>query len=159
VSSGSWAGQGAAAFATTRAVAGRLIAAGTAGLRPHGQVALDHRAVVAEVQRQVLPYDVNYLRHGDRLRSALDSLDHAWAAAREGLGGTGEDVFRAREAAAMLAHGRWMFHAALARTESRGMHKRRDRPGLDPAQQHRLLTGGLDGLWTRPERGTLGRAA
>ena len=28
----------------------------------------------------------------------------------------------------MLAHGRWMYHAALQRTESRGMHKRVDRP-------------------------------
>lgn len=158
-SSGSWAGQGAAAFAAARSGTGPLHGAGTAGLRPHGGVALDHRAVVAEVQRQVLPYDVNYLRHGDRLRTALNSLEHAWAAVRQGLGGTGEDVFRAREAAAMLAHGRWMFHAALARTESRGMHKRRDRPGLDPAQQHRLLTGGLDALWSRPEPGTLGRAA
>jgi succinate dehydrogenase/fumarate reductase flavoprotein subunit len=163
-SSGSWAGHGAAAFAISRRTArapgpAGLRPAGTAGRRPHGPIALDYRAVVAEVQRQVLPYDVNYLRHGDRLRPALDSLDHAWAAVRQGLGGTGEDIFRAREAAAMVAHGRWMFHAALARTESRGMHKRRDRPGLDPAQHHRLLTGGLDDVWSKPELTSRGRAA
>ncbi|WP_346160422.1 hypothetical protein [Streptomyces mordarskii] len=67
------------------------------------------------------------------------------------MGASGEELFRAREAAAMVAHGRWMYHAALQRTESRGMHKRADRPAPDPAQHHRLLTGGLDEIWSRPE--------
>ena len=65
--------------------------------------------------------------------------------------GAGEDLFRAREAAAMTAHGRWMFHAALQRTETRGMHKRLDYPEQNPAQQFRLLTGGLEEIWTRSE--------
>ncbi|MGY5011778.1 FAD-dependent oxidoreductase [Streptomyces sp. 900105755] len=151
-SSGSWAGRGAAAFATRRGRPGHgLRAVGTAGLRPTGAVTVDHREVVADVQRQVLPYDRNYLRHADRLGPALRSLHGTWAAVREGLGGRGEDLFRAREAAAMAAHGRWMYHAALQRTESRGMHKRIDRPGQDPAQHYRLLTGGLDEVWSRPE--------
>ena len=68
-----------------------------------------------------------------------------------GLGADGEDVFRAREAAAMVAHGRWMYHAALNRTETRGMHKRLDYPAQNPAQSYRLLTGGLDEIWSRPE--------
>lgn len=51
----------------------------------------------------------------------------------------------------MLAHARWMYHAALERTESRGMHRRFDYTDLDPAQEHRLITGGLDTLWSRPE--------
>ncbi|MFL5999941.1 MAG: hypothetical protein ACJ736_37610 [Streptomyces sp.] len=110
-----------------------------------------HREVVAAVQREVLPYDRNYLRHAERLGPALHSLHGTWSAVREGLGASGEDVFRAREAAAMLAHGRWMYHAALQRTESRGMHKRVDRPTQDPAQHYRLLTGGLDEIWSRPE--------
>jgi succinate dehydrogenase/fumarate reductase flavoprotein subunit len=160
MSSGSWAGRGAAAFAAARRgssgldVPGRgrgLRAAGTAGLRPTGTASLGYREVVAEVQRQVLPYDRNYLRHADRLEPALRSLHGLWSAVREGLGASGEDVFRAREAAAMVAHGRWMYHAALQRTESRGMHKRLDRPAQDPAQHYRLLTGGLDEVWSRPE--------
>ena len=59
----------------------------------------------------------------------------------------------------MTAHGRWMFHAALQRTETRGMHKRLDYPQQDPAQQFRLLTGGLDDIWTRPEGGSRALAA
>jgi succinate dehydrogenase/fumarate reductase flavoprotein subunit len=45
-----------------------------------------------------------------------------------------------------------MYHAALQRTETRGMHKRIDFPGQDAEQRYRLLTGGLDDLWTRPEK-------
>ncbi|MER6573470.1 hypothetical protein ABT288_46875 [Streptomyces sp. NPDC001093] len=81
-----------------------------------------HGEVVAAVQREVLPYDRNYLRHADRLEPALRSLHGTRSAVREGLGASGEELFRAREAAAMAAHGRWMYHAALHRTESRGMH-------------------------------------
>ncbi|MER5855040.1 FAD-binding protein [Streptomyces sp900105245] len=151
-SSGSWAGRGAATFAAGRGRPGRAVRpVGTAGLRPTGAVNVGHREVVTAVQREVLPYDRNYLRHADRLEPALRSLHETWSAVREGLGASGEALFRAREAAAMVAHGRWMYHAALQRTESRGMHKRADRPAQDPAQHHRLLTGGLDEVWSRPE--------
>jgi succinate dehydrogenase/fumarate reductase flavoprotein subunit len=151
-SSGSWAGQGAGRFAIRRGRPGAgLRPVGGAGVRPAGTVSLEHRDVVAEVQRQVLPYDLNYLRHGDRLTPALKSLHDTWSEVRAGLGGNGENLFRAREAAAMVAHGRWMYHAALTRTETRGMHKRLDYPTQNPAQRHRLLTGGLDEIWTRPE--------
>jgi succinate dehydrogenase/fumarate reductase flavoprotein subunit len=159
-SSGSWAGHGAAAFATRRgkrAAVPRPV--GYAGIRPTSNVNLDYRAVVAEVQRQVLPLDLNYLRHGDRLRPALESLHHTWSAVRAGLAGSGEDSLRAREAAAMVAHGRWMYHAALQRTETRGMHKRLDFPALDTSQRYRLLTGGLDEIWSRPESSWVGLAA
>ena len=150
-SSGSWAGRGAAAFARGRRI-GPAHAIGAAGLRPQGPIGLDHRAVTAAVQRQVLPHEHNFFRDGEHLRTALASLHDAWSAVRSGLGASGEDAMRAREAAAMVAHARWMYHAALQRNESRGMYKRLDHPALDPAQQHRLLIGGLDELWTRPER-------
>lgn len=150
--SGAWAGRGAADFARTRGrPPARLDDAGDVGIRPLTRPGLGADDVVEQVQRRVLAYDVNYLRHADRLTPALADLDTLWADARAGLAGTGENLFRAREAAAMLAHGRWMYHAALARTESRGMHRRFDHPELDPAQQHRLITGGLDELWTLPE--------
>ncbi len=151
-SSGSWAGRGAADFAVRRGrPLGILRGIGAAGLRPIDRSRLDHREVAADVQRHVLPHDRNFVRHADHLAPALRSLDDTWSALRAGLGGVGEGVFRAREAAAMVAHGRWMYHAALHRSETRGMHKRTDYPAQDPAQRHRLLTGGLDDVWSRPE--------
>jgi succinate dehydrogenase/fumarate reductase flavoprotein subunit len=154
-SSGSWAGQGAAQFALRRGRPAReLSPAGTAGLRPTGTPAVAYQDVVPEVQRAVLPLDHNYIRHPRTLVPALNTLHQTWSAVRQGLTASGEDLFRAREAAAMTAHGRWMFHAALQRTETRGMHKRLDYPELDPAQQVRLITGGLDEIWTRPEEGS-----
>jgi succinate dehydrogenase/fumarate reductase flavoprotein subunit len=160
-SSGSWAGAGAAAFATGRrgSTHSSVRAAGEAGLRPTGSRGssgsaaggLDHRDVVVAVQREVFPYNLNYFRHGDQLSASLQSLNTTWAAVRGELSAVGEDLLRAREAAAMTAHARWMYHAALRRTETRGMHKRLDHPQSDPAQHYRLLTGGLDELWTRPD--------
>jgi aspartate oxidase len=41
-----------------------------------------------------------------------------------------------------------MYTAALARPETRGMHKRLDHPQADPARRHRLMVGGLDQPWT-----------
>jgi succinate dehydrogenase/fumarate reductase flavoprotein subunit len=151
-SSGSWAGHAAAMYAAQRGRRpDRPQPAGGAGLRPTGTPTLAYQDVVLAVQRTVLPYDHNYVRHASKLVPALGVLHQTWSAVREGLTATGEDLFRAREAAAMTAHGRWMFHAALQRTETRGMHKRLDYPQQDPAQQVRLTSGGLDDIWTRPE--------
>jgi succinate dehydrogenase/fumarate reductase flavoprotein subunit len=57
-----------------------------------------------------------------------------------------------REAAAMVATARWTYGTALVRTESRGMHKHEDYPDQDPKQQYRLLSGGLDHVWVKPDR-------
>lgn len=150
--SGAWAGRGAADFALGRGQPlTRLNNVGHVGIRPHAKEDLSADEVVGEVQRRALAYDINYLRHADRLTPALDELDALWRRTRAGLAERGEGLFRAREAAAMLAHSRWMYHAALQRTESRGMHRRFDHPDQDPGQQHRLITGGLDEVWTRPE--------
>ncbi|MBB2989739.1 succinate dehydrogenase/fumarate reductase flavoprotein subunit [Mycolicibacterium iranicum] len=136
--SGAWAGRGAAQFA--RARGGPPTHTSDAG--GAGAVSVE---ALPEIQRLCTAYDINYLRHAERLKPALAELDALWGAARGGSG------LRAREATAMLAHGRWMYHAALHRQESRGMHQRADFPAGDSAQQHRLVTGGLDELWTVPE--------
>ncbi|MFI1948149.1 FAD-binding protein [Streptomyces virginiae] len=156
ISSGSWAGRGAAGYARTlgsaRTASRPVTGAGGAGLRPTGSAAgaPEHREAVALVQREVLPYDKNYLRRGEVLAASLRTLDTAWSQLRAGLYGEGADLVRARQAAAMTAHARWMYAAALARSESRGMAKRLDHPDQDPAQHHRILVGGLDRVWTRP---------
>lgn len=161
MSSGTWAGQGAARFAAGLGPARhrrRLAATGGAGLRPTGSVVRgnpERYAGWAQAERilreQVHPYDKNYLRHGERLTPALAELDAAWRQLRSGAAATGAAAVRLRQTAAMLAHARWMYTSALARTESRGMARRQDHPQLDPAQWHRLTVGGLDELWTRPE--------
>jgi succinate dehydrogenase/fumarate reductase flavoprotein subunit len=155
MSSGTWAGRAAARHARSlgsRATSRPVQSAGGAGLRPTGTPGgLTADEVIAAVQREVLPYDKNLLRHGDRLTPALGILDATWAELRRGLRAEGSDVVRARSAAAMAAHARWMYNAALARTETRGMHKRSDFPEQDPAQHHRLLAGGLDEVWIATE--------
>jgi succinate dehydrogenase/fumarate reductase flavoprotein subunit len=54
----------------------------------------------------------------------------------------------------MVAHARWMYRSALARAESRGMHRRDDAPDTDPAFAHRIHCGGLDQVWTSAEAAT-----
>lgn len=159
ISSGTWAGAGAARYALSLgagAASRRVTGIGDVGARPEGgRTEHDARQVVAAVQREVLPYDKNYLRRGSVLTESLTTLDALWSEIRESLGGDGAERVRTRQAAAMTAHARWMYRAALARTESRGMAKRLDFPGQDPDQHHRLVTGGLDRIWVRPEQATI----
>jgi succinate dehydrogenase/fumarate reductase flavoprotein subunit len=153
MSSGTWAGRAAARYSrASRRSGGKLLPAGGAGLRPTGTPGRPDgfRDVLAAVRAEVHPYDKNYLRHGDRLAPALSNLNDTWGWLRSSLTAPGGDVVAARQSAAMVAHARWMYTSALARTESRGMHKRADHPALDPAQHHRLLVGGLDELWVAP---------
>lgn len=150
MSSGSWAGSAAAGFATGRRRPGAELvrAAGRAGLRAEAGGTVHHRDVESAVRGAVLPYENNYLRTGAVMERVLSDLHATWAdaAALDATGGL--DLLRSREAAAMTAHARWMFHAALTRTETRGMHKRLDHPEQDPAQHHRLTIGGLDEVWS-----------
>ncbi|WP_433729979.1 FAD-dependent oxidoreductase [Actinoplanes sp. CA-051413] len=157
MSSGTWAGGGAARFAValgSSAAKRRLTGAGGVAVRPTGGRPFDGDPW-AEAQdvlrRQVHPYDKNYLRHGDRLRPALTELDELWQRLRAGASADPAGTPRLRQAAAMVAHARWMYTSALARTESRGMARRQEFPDLDPAQHRRLTVGGLDELWVRPE--------
>ncbi|MFI6366417.1 hypothetical protein ACIBG0_27125 [Nocardia sp. NPDC050630] len=42
---------------------------------------------------------------------------------------------------------RWTKYSALARTESRGMHRRTDHPGPATDRRVRLTCGGLETVW------------
>jgi succinate dehydrogenase/fumarate reductase flavoprotein subunit len=153
ISSGTWAGRGAARHARRERTATPAPAApaGTVGLRPTGGAdrTLRWDDIVRAVQDEVHPYDKNYFRTADGLAASGAVLDGLWAQARAGLAAGDGDVVRTREAGAMLAHARWMYAAGAQRSETRGMHKRLDHPGQDAGQQHRLVTGGLDTVWTR----------
>jgi succinate dehydrogenase/fumarate reductase flavoprotein subunit len=160
LSSGSWAGEGAAAYAAAKHGAtdeGEGI--GAAGLNPTSRVdkELTPELVTRIVQDEVHPYDKNYFRTEATLEASLATLDDLWDRVAAGLrGGDGypprgevpaSALLRAREAAAMVAHARWMYNAAHERTETRGMHKRADHPELDPAQRQRRFVGGLAEVW------------
>ncbi|RKN44772.1 FAD-dependent oxidoreductase [Streptomyces hoynatensis] len=157
ISSGTWAGAGAARFAGTRGPLpppGALRPAGRAGMRPGGpgvgRAEVD--AFVAAVQERVLPLRHNYFRTAEGLTESLRLLDPLWEQARDRLGaapGDGRTALRAREAAALAAHARWMYRSALARAESRGVHRREDRPAAGPGLAHRLLVSGLDRVAVR----------
>ncbi len=156
MSSGYWAGQGAARHARAQgANAPRRAgtAAGDAALRAQSGRPLDGEAVVKGVQDEVFPYDRNLFRTRAGLARSLERLDELWSEVRGARPEqTARAVVRAREAAAMVATARWMYRSASERTETRGMHKRSDFPALDPSQQRRLLCGGLEQVWVKPER-------
>ncbi|MCK1695245.1 FAD-binding protein [Bradyrhizobium sp. 144] len=150
MSSGTLAGQGAAAYATQAGPAGgrTVSSAGTIGFRSRSQRAFEPAALAKAVQSEVFPYELNYFREASRLDGALARLDDAWRDVSDADAAEMSDLLRARESAAMLATARWMYRSALARQESRGMHRRDDFPDLDQRQRHYVTTGGLDEVWT-----------
>ncbi len=155
IASGTWAGAAAARFARQRGALGRrsrLQPAGRFGLRPAGMgTRLDAREALRLVQAEVTPLDRNLFRTGKGFERSLHVLDDLWEEiARRGRG-RGEHALAVRQVAAMVAHARWMYRAALARPESRAMHRREDLPGSDPSQRRRLLVGGLEEVWTAPD--------
>ncbi len=98
MSSGSWAGRGAAEFALRngRSADEHLRGAGRVGLRSGGAETVTATEVVEAAQAELIPFEKNYLRHGDRVRPALAELDAIWQRASEGLGGhTGDERVRA----------------------------------------------------------------
>ncbi|MEC5397355.1 FAD-binding protein [Uliginosibacterium sp. H1] len=155
IASGVWSGRGAAQFAARQAGAlgDRLHtrdvrALGGAGIRPNKQPASINftRELIAAVQDETLPLDVNFFRTGERIALSRAQLDGIWAAARDHLGGSGRELVRAREAASMAATARLIWASAAARDESRGLHRRVDRDGSDPAQTQHIHSRGVDDL-------------
>jgi succinate dehydrogenase/fumarate reductase flavoprotein subunit len=151
LSSGFWAGAGAADFARQLGTAtlAQRPAKRTGGVGLHGRGArtIDPRAATEAVQAEVFPLQRNWFRSGDDLQASLRRLDALWVLLRTAAPSPRALARRTREAVAMLATARWMYRSALARTETRGMHRRDDHPALDPRQQHHVLSGGLHEVW------------
>jgi succinate dehydrogenase/fumarate reductase flavoprotein subunit len=149
IASGNWAGQAAAEHA--RRIGARLSERraqplGGAGLRPSDAVREDVNAadIVRVVGEEMLPLDRNFFRDAPVLDRSLERLDAAWAALARHVQGEGVEAVKTREAAAMTATGRWAYRSALARAESRGMQRRRDKPAADPAFACLFESEGLD---------------
>jgi succinate dehydrogenase/fumarate reductase flavoprotein subunit len=152
MSSGYWAGNGAAEYAHglgRQALGSRKIRrAGGAGLREGRKPSIDPAALIKSVQDEVFPTQKNYFRTGERLTCSLERLDQLWAEVRASDTSGVDQVLKIREAVAMLATARWMYRSALVRTETRGMHRREDYAQTDASQHHYLTVGGLDDIWT-----------
>ncbi|MEI9948490.1 MAG: FAD-binding protein [Pseudomonadota bacterium] len=160
ISSGSWAGRGAALFSraqSKRADDRAVHAAGVVGFLPSGETrGISTRQLVEVARSEVLPIQKNLFRTRERLTTSLLELDAAWSTARAHLRGAGRAGVRAREAVALLASARFAYRSALARDESRGLHRRLDRPELDPQYGHHYATSGLDEVAVRPYHHTNG---
>jgi succinate dehydrogenase/fumarate reductase flavoprotein subunit len=144
MSSGFWAGAGAADYASQAKARARARPAGGIGLNSEGHGEFDPAGLVRAVQAEVFPFERNYFRTGAVLSDAVGRLDVLWENARHKGASSRAHIVKAREAAAMLATARWMYRSALARTETRGMHKRYDHLQQDPSQRAYLTVGGLD---------------
>ncbi|MFC0215964.1 FAD-dependent oxidoreductase [Paenibacillus chartarius] len=154
MSSGYWAGEGAAAFA--RKQGEHASQRGARGLSEASGIPTDAASatqrkegphvseIVKAVQDEVFPYDRNWFRSGIGLRQGLERLDRVWSDVKDGVQAASEHRVRVREAAAMTATARWMFHSGLYRSETRGMHRREDHPASDPQQQYRVISSGID---------------
>jgi len=162
MSSGYWAGAGAADYAQQSSLkrASSVLRAGTVGLRSGRNRSIGPAALTKAVQNEVFPYDINYFREANRLHASLQRLDALWRDVSDAEAADSTNMLHARESAAMLATARWMYRSALARTETRGMHRREDFPRQDERQQHHITTGGLQEVWARSTvNATLSEAA
>ncbi|MDM9645517.1 FAD-binding protein [Rhizobium sp. S163] len=149
IASGWWSGHGAASHAKRRvdkSFRTNSNPLGQAGLRPGStaKASLTPKDVIEGVRAEVTPLEKNYFREGGRLQESSERLDAIWSDVRNHLSGSGLDRLKAREAAAIAASGRWSVAAALARKESRGMHRRSDCKGSVPAFTHSVTLRGVD---------------
>ncbi|BCL37520.1 FAD-binding protein [Nostoc sp. MS1] len=153
ISTGQWAGEGAAAFAKSLgAHANERVAhpTGQVGLRSSSSETYDNEAIARGVQAQMFPLEKNYLRSEQGLLDSLAKLETLWQQVKgKPKQDTVRDVEFSRRSAALTAVARWAYFSALHRKESRSEHIRVDYPETDPNQRYYQATGGLDKLWVR----------
>ena len=155
ISTGQWAGEGAAAFTKSLGahVHERVASpAGQVGLRSESSTTetFDSEAIARGVQDEMLPLEKNHFRSEQGLLDSLAKLEKLWEQVQGNpKQDTVRDVEFSRRAAALTAVARWAYFSALHRTETRSEHIRVDYPEIDPNQRYYQATGGLDKLWVR----------
>ncbi|OBQ32987.1 MAG: fumarate reductase [Anabaena sp. MDT14b] len=153
ISTGQWAGEGAAAFAKSLGdhVHERVASpAGQVGLRSESSTTatFDSEAIARGVQDEMLPLEKNHFRSEQGLLDSLAKLEKLWEQVQGNpKQDTVRDVEFSRRAAALTAVARWAYFSALHRTETRSEHIRVDYPETDPNQHYYQATGSLDKLW------------
>jgi succinate dehydrogenase/fumarate reductase flavoprotein subunit len=156
LATGVWAGAAATRFAASIGQAHASRAATGLATKGTGQ-ASDLTSVRAGIQREILPLDRSFFRTGSQLDASASALESTWSDALAHQ--DGGDYASARETLAMAATARWMVASSRQRSESRGIHRRTDLPQTDPAQTHRIISGGLDRVWAQPQTGQAQKAA
>jgi succinate dehydrogenase/fumarate reductase flavoprotein subunit len=154
ISTGQWAGVGAAVFAKSLGthVHQRVVhPTGQVGLQSHSSgERFDSEAIVRDVQAEVFPLEKNYLRSEQGLVNSLTALESLWKQVQSNpKQDTVRDVEFSRRAASLTAVARWSYFSALNRRETRSGHIRVDYPQTDPDQRYYQATGGLEKLWVR----------
>ncbi|WP_175650668.1 FAD-dependent oxidoreductase [Pseudomonas sp. Marseille-P9899] len=151
LSSGQWAGAGAARHALAQPAKDTVVrSVAQVGLLKNGNAGDDHRKTVRAIQDELHPYDKNLFRHGAQLQRSLGVLENHWDRLREQRSvDSPEALLHWRQTAALLASARWCYQSALARKESRGMHQRSDAPTRLASFDSHLRSAGLDTPWVR----------
>lgn len=91
----------------------------------------------------------SHLKSHERLIESAEVLEQVWRDIADGLAPVpARESYKPRQAVAMVAAARWITAASLARAETRGLHRREERPHPDHRLNHRILTGGLNTVWT-----------
>jgi succinate dehydrogenase/fumarate reductase flavoprotein subunit len=160
MSSGYWSGQAAANYARQlgdKANQRPVHSIGQAAVSSESSHTFNPQEVIQATQAEVLPYDRNLFRTEQGLSDSLERLHSLWREIRYSAAPSDSQALPAREAAAMVATARWMYTSAQARTETRGMHKHQDYPQQDANQKYRLISGGLDTVWAKPEQEIVNR--
>jgi len=161
LSSGYWAGQGAAKRARTIGIRrhDQVDSLGGIGLQRTGsKQSIEPGEIIKIVRKEAASFDRNFFSTEQKLQNSLARLETLWKTLQTDLQSSGVASVRAREAAALAATARWSFVAAMHRRESRGMHVRMDFPELNPAYQQRQIVGGLDSIWSSFEKIPTARA-
>ena len=149
IASGTFAGRGAAEFSRGRRI---HPAEPPRAVAPSHSGAPSVAEVVAAAQSHILPPRRSYLKSAERLTESSVALETLWRDIADGLAPVAaREVYKQRQAVAMVAAARWITAASLARPETRGLHRREDLPGSDARFDHRILVGGLDEVWTAPD--------
>ena len=141
LSTGQWAGRGAARLAHHKA-------AYLGAVRGFDGAACASAGLIQRIQAEVHPLDKNLFRSGSQLERSLRELDNVWDQISAGTATT-DNPLRARETAAMAATARWCYTAAALRKESRGMHQRSDAPTQSPLYDAHLRVSGIEQIHAR----------
>ncbi len=101
---------------------------------------------ISAAQAEMFPLERNFIRDEASMQSSLERLNAAWRilGSAQPPSRNSRSLCRSREAAAMIATARWIYTSALLRRETRGIHRRRDYPKLNPTPPKRLEVHGVD---------------